>query len=207
MNIKYLSWHIDAELSKYAALRNAPILGGIQMNTRSNEIVGYILGGLFALILFPCAIYGISLVLDTIAFVRLYNNVYFGMSIAIACGIIGAFFGIWSILVQRSKGKGGPLQIGNIEISPKTRNLVISGPYRYTRNPMLFGACMMYLGFGILLNKYSAILSVIMFALFMLRVIVRMEEKRLVEDFGREYQEYRKRTSMFIPWVSRKNRK
>jgi protein-S-isoprenylcysteine O-methyltransferase Ste14 len=38
------------------------------------------------------------------------------------------------------------------------------------------------------------------FFAFMLTVEVKMEEKRLLKDFGDQYEEYRKKTSMFIPW-------
>jgi len=33
---------------------------------------------------------------------------------------------------------------------------------------------------------------------------VKMEEKRLLKDFGNQYEEYRKKVSMFIPWFHRK---
>jgi protein-S-isoprenylcysteine O-methyltransferase Ste14 len=34
----------------------------------------------------------------------------------------------------------------------------------------------------------------------MLIVVVKMEEKRLLKDFGDQYAEYRNRVSKFIPW-------
>jgi protein-S-isoprenylcysteine O-methyltransferase Ste14 len=37
-----------------------------------------------------------------------------------------------------------------------------------------------------------------------LAVVVKMEEKRLSKDFGNQYEEYRKKVSMFIPWFQRK---
>jgi protein-S-isoprenylcysteine O-methyltransferase Ste14 len=39
----------------------------------------------------------------------------------------------------------------------------------------------------------------------MLTVVVKMEEKRLLKDFGNQYEEYRKKVSMFFPWFPRKN--
>jgi protein-S-isoprenylcysteine O-methyltransferase Ste14 len=38
----------------------------------------------------------------------------------------------------------------------------------------------------------------------MLTVVVKMEEKRLLKEFGNQYEEYRKKVSMFIPWFQRK---
>ena len=101
-------------------------------------------------------------------------------------------------------GQGGPVEIGNIEISPKTKNLVVSGPYKYTRNPMLFGTFLMYLAFALFINSITAVVFVSAIFVFMLTVVVKMEEKRLLKDFGKQYEEYRKKVSMFIPWFQRK---
>jgi protein-S-isoprenylcysteine O-methyltransferase Ste14 len=30
------------------------------------------------------------------------------------------------------------------------------------------------------------------------------EEKRLIKDFGKSYEEYREKVSMFIPWIPKK---
>jgi len=38
----------------------------------------------------------------------------------------------------------------------------------------------------------------------MLTVVVKMEELRLLNDFGNQYEEYRKKVSLFIPWFHRK---
>lgn len=101
-------------------------------------------------------------------------------------------------------GKGGPVEIGNIEISPKTENLVVSGPYKNTRNPMLFGTLLMYLAFALYINSITSVILVCAIFAFMLTVVVKMEEKRLLKDFGNQYVEYRKRVSKFIPWFQRK---
>lgn len=118
--------------------------------------------------------------------------------------LIGAIFGIWSIIVQNTIGEGGPLQIGNLEISPKTKNLVVTGPYKYTRNPMLFGACLIYFAFAVYLNSITAIIVVFFFMAFMLIFVKLSEEKRLLKDFGESYEDYRERVSMFIPWFPKK---
>ncbi len=118
--------------------------------------------------------------------------------------ILGLIYGIWSIITQNIIGKGGPVEIGNIEISPKTENLVVSGPYKNTRNPMLFGTLLMYLAFALYINSITSLILVCGFFAFMLTVVVKMEEKRLLKDFGNQYIEYRKRLSKFIPWFQKK---
>jgi protein-S-isoprenylcysteine O-methyltransferase Ste14 len=40
----------------------------------------------------------------------------------------------------------------------------------------------------------------------MLTVVVKMGGKRLLKDFGNQYEEYRKKISLFIPWFQRKGK-
>lgn len=174
------------------------------MKKELQQIIGYIIGGLLVLIIIPYGIYSASEYFDPMIGVKLFPVEQFRTAFAIVLFSIGFAFGIWSIVVQNTVGKGGPLQIGNIEISPKTQNLVVTGPYKYTRNPMLFGACLMYFAFAVYLNSVAAAIVVILFMIFMLVFVKLSEEKRLEKDFGKSYEEYRKSVSMFIPWVPKR---
>ena len=115
----------------------------------------------------------------------------------------------WGVLAEKypSYKKGKTIEIGNIEISPKTKNLVVSGPYKNTRNPMLFGTFSIYLAYALFINSITSVVVVIAIFVFMLTVVVKMEEKRLLKDFGNLYEEYRKKVSMFIPWFQKKMNK
>ncbi len=93
-----------------------------------------------------------------------------------------------------------------MEVSPKTQNLVVTGPYRYTRNPMLFGACVYYYAVAVYLNSVIAVALVALFMTFMLIFVKLTEERRLLKDFGNDYEEYRQRVSMFVPWTQKRPR-
>lgn len=162
--------------------------------------LGYVIGGLLVLIIFPTLIYLLTLLADQIYQISIIKNKDLRLIISAGLMVTGFSFGISSIVWQNVVGKGGPLEISNIEISPKTRNLVTSGPYRLTRNPMLFGTILIYIAGAILLNSLTAVLIVLIFAVFMLTFIVKKEEERLVKDFGDQYVQYRNRTSKIIPW-------
>jgi protein-S-isoprenylcysteine O-methyltransferase Ste14 len=125
------------------------------------------------------------------------------LTLAVILLLFGLLFAFWSIVVQNMVGKGGPLEVVNIEVSPKTQNLVVTGPYRYTRNPMLFGACVFYYAVAIYLNSVIAIAIVTLFMTFMLIFVKLTEERRLLKDFGSDYEEYRQRVSMFVPWMQK----
>jgi protein-S-isoprenylcysteine O-methyltransferase Ste14 len=174
------------------------------MNRDRKMILGYLVGGLLVMVFVPSIIYVITSLLDQVYRLEIIQNAAIRWSILIILLMIGFVYGIWSVIIQNTVGEGGPVEIGNIEISPKTKNLVVSGPYKYTRNPMLFGTLLIYLALALFLNSMSAVVLISAIFVFMLTVVVKMEEQRLLKDFGKQYEEYRKKVSVFIPWFQRK---
>ncbi len=69
---------------------------------------------------------------------------------------------------------------------------------------MLFGACIYYYAVAIYLNSVIAIALVTLFMTFMLIFVKRSEEPRLLKDFGSDYEQYRQRVSMFVPWKQKR---
>jgi protein-S-isoprenylcysteine O-methyltransferase Ste14 len=103
------------------------------MKISNKMLFGYIIGGILVIILSPFVIYMASNVLDKLYKIELLQNDVFRWSIIVFLMISGFIFGIWSIVIQNIVGQGGPVEALNIEISPKTRNLVVTGPYKYSR--------------------------------------------------------------------------
>jgi protein-S-isoprenylcysteine O-methyltransferase Ste14 len=174
------------------------------MNKDLQQVIGYIVGGSLVLLIIPYAIYSAAKYFDPVLGIELLQIEQFRIALSCVVFLSGSIFGIWSVVAQNTIGKGGPLQVGNINISPKTQNLVVSGPYKYTRNPMLFGACLMYFAFAVYLNSIIAVIIVVLFMTFMLVFVKLSEEKRLLKDFGKSYEEYRRKVSMFLPWIPKK---
>ena len=69
---------------------------------------------------------------------------------------------------------------------------------------MLFGTFLIYIALALFINSLTAIILVALFAAFMLMVVVKMEEARLLKDFGEQYNQYRRKTSKIIPWFPEK---
>lgn len=178
--------------------------GGNLVSKTLQQVIGYILGGTLVGLVIPYGIYRVSEYLDPILSFQLHLTEQLRIGLMCVLFLIGFVFGIWSIVIQNIVGKGGPVQFGNVEISPKTQNLIVTGPYKYTRNPMLFGACMMYFAFAFYLKSVTAMIAVALFMLFMLTFVVSSEEKRLLKDFGAPYEAYRRKVSLFIPWFPKK---
>lgn len=168
-------------------------------------ILGYVVGGLLVIGLIPQGLRRASRAFDHLIGRQLIPVTGLRLTIAIALSLFGLLFGVWSIIVQNIVGKGGPLEVAGIEVSPKTQNLVVTGPYKYTRNPMLFGACAFYYGVAVYLNSVIATALVTLFMTFMLIFVKLTEEPRLLKDFGNDYEEYRRHVSMFVPWMQKRH--
>lgn len=167
-------------------------------------ITGYVLGiGVFV-ILIPYGIYYLSSTYYIFK-IPIIPFDYVHTIIATLLLISGVVFIVWSNIFLLLKGKGGPTDIMGISISPQTKKLVVTGPYKYTRNPMVFGANSTYISIAIYLNSLGCLLVLILFFLLIVKYVILTEEKRLLNDFGDEYIEYKKTTAMIIPLPKRKH--
>ena len=122
------------------------------------------------------------------------------LAVALILGCVGIIFGVWSNTALFFHGEGGPVDAFNMPISPRTKHLVVQGPYRYTRNPMVFGAFSVYIALAIYWNSLQAVVVLILCLIGATFYLKATEEKRLLKDFGEEFEEYRKRTPMIVPW-------
>ena len=83
------------------------------------------------------------------------------------------------------------------EVAPRTKHLMTDGPYRLNRNPMLTGIFIYLIGICIWLCSWqSAAVFVAFVAIMLIQVI--SEEKRLLRDFGQEYEDYKKKVGRFL---------
>jgi protein-S-isoprenylcysteine O-methyltransferase Ste14 len=76
--------------------------------------------------------------------------------------------------------------------------LIVQGPYRWTRNPMYVGLTCILVGLGLALNNpWFSLLAVV--ALLVVHFIaVLPEEKYLKEKFGSNYEQYRRKVRRYI---------
>jgi protein-S-isoprenylcysteine O-methyltransferase Ste14 len=76
--------------------------------------------------------------------------------------------------------------------------LVVSGPYRFTRNPMYLGLTLLYLGGMFLANTWwpALLLPLVLAALYL--AVIRREERYLAAEFGDAYAAYRARVRRWL---------
>lgn len=118
---------------------------------------------------------------------EIFNNPLNSLQyIAILIFAIGTAILIYCITMFAVKGKG------TLSPADPTTDLVVSGLYRFSRNPMYIGLLLMLVGeavffFSVRLWIYTAFvfIAVNFFVIF-------HEEPRLKRDFGAEYRQYLK---------------
>jgi protein-S-isoprenylcysteine O-methyltransferase Ste14 len=157
-------------------------------------------GALF-LLLIPLGLWALGSKLDPLLFPSLSLDPVHLMGAPIL--IVGAAISIASILQLNRLGSGMPW--GDVAAGDQSSKLVSGGLYRYSRNPMLFGFGLFVMGIGIC--TASVTMAFLLSALVVALVSVwirRLEEPKLAERFGAEYDDYRKRTSFLVPLPQKK---
>jgi protein-S-isoprenylcysteine O-methyltransferase Ste14 len=80
--------------------------------------------------------------------------------------------------------------------------LVTTGPYAYTRNPLYLSATILLIGWTFVL-RLTFVLIVTLLFLPLFGFAARWEEDELAERFGEEYLSYKERVPFFFPRLRR----
>ncbi len=171
------------------------------MKKKLRYIIGSIIGFSIFVLIIPCLLFLVAKGFNSLMPIKLINNQFLQTIIAIPLFIFGLGYEIWANVALFKIGKGGPLEGTGFAVSPPTEKLVTTGPYQYTRNPMMLGNFLTYIAVAIFLDS---VMILIVLAAFLTHTIYYFkfgEEKRLLRDFGDEFIEYKKRVPMFIPYI------
>jgi protein-S-isoprenylcysteine O-methyltransferase Ste14 len=96
--------------------------------------------------------------------------------LALASGVLLAG---WAVAAVREQDLQEPEEI------------VTSGPYAFSRNPMYLAWTLIYLGGAVLVNSIWLVLLLPVLLLFTHFFVIRSEERQLEAQFGEAYREYR----------------
>ncbi len=87
---------------------------------------------------------------------------------------------------------------GTLSPVDPTRQLVITGLYQYSRNPMYLGVCLLLAGEAVFAQSLRlGIYAALIFVIFHTFITV-IEEPRLKKDFGAAYEAYRKKVKRWL---------
>ena len=107
----------------------------------------------------------------------------------------------WTTIFQWKIGKGVPTP------NAPTQHLVTTGPYKFCRNPIEFGAIFYYLGIGTVVRDITVGIICFLLGLIIGSIYHKfIEEVELEARFGDEYKQYKKGIPFLIPRF-RKNKK
>ncbi len=85
----------------------------------------------------------------------------------------------------------------------RTEKIVTTGSYSIVRHPQYLGGVLAHVGITFLLSAWYSLLSAPLMVL-LIYLISRKEEEELIREFGKEYEDYKKKVPMLMPRLRRR---
>jgi protein-S-isoprenylcysteine O-methyltransferase Ste14 len=113
----------------------------------------------------------------------------------LALGLLAVGLGLFVTSLRRFDAEGQ----GTLAPWDPPRRMVVRGPYRHVRNPMISGVIFVLFGEALLLRSWPHALWAAAFLGINLVYIPLVEEPQLRRRFGDAYAEYCRRVPRFVP--------
>lgn len=105
--------------------------------------------------------------------------------------VAGAIIASWSLFIfKRAKTTTTP--------GESSKQLILKGPYRFSRNPMYVSLLLAYLGEAAFLNQIWPVIVLPLLLAYVNSVVIPLEESVLAKDFGEQYAVYCKAVRRWI---------
>jgi protein-S-isoprenylcysteine O-methyltransferase Ste14 len=118
-------------------------------------------------------------------------------SLSVAAGLVclGLGAGLFAACLRRFAGEGS----GTLAPWDPPRVLVVRGPYRYVRNPMISGVIAVLVGEALVMRSLPILAWALAFTLLNLVYIPLVEEPDLERRFGDSYRRYCEHVPRIVP--------
>ena len=116
-------------------------------------------------------------------------------TIALVGGLLFLLSGI--VLAASAARLFSKAKTGIVPFSESTK-LVVSGAYRFTRNPMYLGMFFCLIGVTLLVNNVLGLLVLLLFFFIIRQKFVLKEEVQMLETFGDDYAQFKARIRRWI---------
>ena len=130
-------------------------------------------------------------------FIPLYH-IWQVIDLPVMAGIVVAIIGFiirWTAIVQLGK-------LFTVDVSIANRHtLKSSGLYKRVRHPSYSGLLLIIAGIAFCLNNLFSLVVILVPVFLAINYRIRIEEKILMEEFGEQYANYKKRVASIIPWI------
>ncbi|PQA87046.1 methyltransferase family protein [Hyphococcus luteus] len=85
-----------------------------------------------------------------------------------------------------------------VPVSKKNSALVMTGPFRFTRNPMYLGILVATAGLALVIGTYLGFAAPVAFFVFVNFISIPYEEEKMERQFGGDYRAYKARVRRWI---------
>ena len=126
------------------------------------------------------------------------DNLHF--TIGIILFTLFSSLGVFSAITIVREGKGTPIP------ADQTKKLVSTGPYKYVRNPMAIAGLGQGIAVSVYLNSIHVFIYVIIGGIIWQIAVRPLEENDMLERFGPDYENYRKKVKCWIPKLPHKEK-
>ena len=118
------------------------------------------------------------------------SGIWSWVSIGVGAALWIAGFVVWFISATRS----------GMDKNISENILKTDGIYAWVRNPMYSGWWIIIAGVGMMCHNAWLIATPVINWLLMTAVLINTEEKWLLDLYGKEYEDYKRRVNRCIPW-------
>jgi len=86
----------------------------------------------------------------------------------------------------------------NVKYHKIPNKLIVSGPFKFSRNPMYLGMLAILLGVAIIIGNLISFIFPIIFIIIINKKHISTEEKNMEKTFGKEYLKYKNKVRRWI---------
>ncbi len=161
---------------------------------------------LLFVVIIPLVTFWVGKLTDGLLGVPLFPPFPFNLLVGTVVIISGGLVCWGSVYQLYRAGQGLPW--GDVDDGAQSTELVTTGLYGYTRNPMILGFLILLSGIGWLAQSITAIIIIPLIVFILLWVwLKRREEPQLEQRFGEPYRVYKETTPLIIPRPWRRAKK
>ncbi len=113
--------------------------------------------------------------------------------IGLIAGILGLGLALWTVRLFVTQGEGTPAPWD------PPQKLVVAGPYRHVRNPMITSVLLMLFGESLIFQSSAIAAWLILFFVINGIYFPLSEEKGLEQRFGDDYRRYKENVPRWLP--------
>jgi len=130
------------------------------------------------------------------------QNLHFQIAVSLVLGVIFLIIGgTFRIISRKTLTKAGFNMVNSFKLQiVGNQRLITDGVYSHIRHPLYLGEISRNLGFAFFFSSLYGLVIMVIANIFLI-MRIKIEERMLISTFGKEYEEYMKKTYKLIPYI------